>query len=330
MSTQPEGAPGRTKPDAPSWTPRLSDGAMTVVAFARAAVARHPVAAFLLIGSGVYLTAALTPPLVDAEVLPFDLPLFASLGTILGVGVAAFLVTAATGGRAAVEDLVCRSVRWRVPLRWYVIALLGVPVAATFVATALYGSHALASPPEGWPRSLAVVAAVFALQLVLFQLAEEIGWTGFLQHSLQDRYGAIKVSALVALPWAVWHLPDFFVEEGWTLANAALALVFLVVEFVSLFCARIVILWLYDRTGRSILLVAAFHASFDASISKLSYDIVPGSNAARFAILTGVVIAAATAVLVATRAHIVRPSGGRGPASDARCPSRRLTLRRVH
>jgi membrane protease YdiL (CAAX protease family) len=37
-------------------------------------------------------------------------------------------------------------------------------------------------------RALLEVAAVFVLQLVLFQLAEEIGFTGFLQHHWQDRY----------------------------------------------------------------------------------------------------------------------------------------------
>ena len=35
-------------------------------------------------------------------------------------------------------------------------------------------------------RALAELAAVFALQLVLFQLAEEIGFAGFLQHHWQD------------------------------------------------------------------------------------------------------------------------------------------------
>ena len=82
---------------------------------AKRVVADHPVAAFLIIGNGVSLASALTPPLVEAEVLPFDLPLFGSLGTILGVGPPAVVVTAATDGRAGVDDLVRRSVRWRVP-----------------------------------------------------------------------------------------------------------------------------------------------------------------------------------------------------------------------
>jgi hypothetical protein len=68
-----------------------------------------------------------------------------------------------------------------------------------------------------------------------------------------------------------------------------------------LFFARVLIVWLYDRTGRSVLLVAIFHASFDASISELSYDIIPRSDVARFLVLSGVIVTAATAVVVATR-----------------------------
>jgi CAAX protease family protein len=280
---------------------------MNLPSATRRVVARHPVAAFLIIGNGVVVGAALIPPLVEAKVLPFDLPLWGSLSTIFGVGLAAFLVTAASDGRAGVDDLVRRTLRWRVPLRWYLIALLTVPVAATLLAIALYGPHALNSPAGGWPRALAVVLAVFVLQLILFQLGEEIGWTGFLQHRLQDRYGPLKLSALVALPWAVWHLPDFFADEGWTIAQLVPALVFLLIEIVVLFFARVVIVWLYNRTGQSVLLVAVFHASFDATISKLSPHIIPDSNTVRFILLTVVVVLWALAVMVATRGQLGQP-----------------------
>jgi membrane protease YdiL (CAAX protease family) len=51
----------------------------------------------------------------------------------------------------------------------------------------IYGPGALAASSGGWLRALAEVAAVFVLQLVLFQLTEEIEFTGFLQHHWQDR-----------------------------------------------------------------------------------------------------------------------------------------------
>lgn len=66
------------------------------------------------------------------------------------------------------------------------------------------------------------------------------------------------------------------------------------------------LVWLYNRTGSSVLLVAIFHARFDASISQLSYDVVPGSNTARFLIFTGVVVALATAVIIATKVQLGR------------------------
>ena len=97
------------------------------------------------------------------------------------------------------------------------VALFTVPVGATLISLAIYGSQALAAPIGGWPRALAEVAAVLVLQLVLFQLAEEIGFTGFLQHYWQGRYHPMKLSLYVALLWAVWHLPDHFAEEGWGL-----------------------------------------------------------------------------------------------------------------
>src|SRR5688500_3965778 len=96
---------------------------MNLLTPAKDAVARHPVAAFLLIGIGAYVVVVLVPPLVDTEILPFGLPFYGVLGGILGVGLAAFVVTAATDGRAGVEDLARRSLRWRVPVRWYLLAL---------------------------------------------------------------------------------------------------------------------------------------------------------------------------------------------------------------
>lgn len=57
---------------------------------------------------------------------------------------------------------------------------------------------------------------------------------------------------------------------------------------------------------RSALLVVVWHASFDASISELSHAIIPGSDAAKILLFTGVVVLAAMAVIVATRGPVRR------------------------
>jgi uncharacterized protein len=261
---------------------------------------------FMVIGLGAgFLTAAIRP-IADAEVLPYGLPLHGFLGGVLGVGLGAFVVTAALAGRDGVVDLARRSVRWRVPVRWYLVVLFTVPVGATLISLAIYGPRALASPPGGWPRALAEVAAVFLLQLVLFQFAEEIGFTGFLQHHWQDRYHPMKLTLYVALLWALWHVPDHFAEEGWGVEALISAPVVFAIGFVSLFFARALFVWLYNRTGYSVLLVAIFHASFDAAISQLSYDVVPASNTARFLIFTAVIVVFAAAVIIATKGQLGR------------------------
>ena len=247
-----------------------------------------------------------TPPIADSAILPFDLPLHGVVGGSLGVGLAAFLVTAALSGRAGAADLGRRSLRWRVPVRWYLIGLLFVPVTATLISLVIYGTRALTTPSGGWPRALAEVAAVFVLQLGLFQLAEEIGFTGFLQHHWQDRYSPLKLTVYVALLWALWHMPDHFAEEGWGVEQLIAAPVVFAIEAVSLFFARALFVWFYIRTGFSVLLVAIFHASFDAAINQLSRDVVPALNTMRFLIFSGVIVLFGTAVIIATRGQLGR------------------------
>ncbi len=99
---------------------------------------------------------------------------------------------------------------------------------------------------ERWRACRWLARAVFLLQLVLFQLVEEIGFTGFLQHQWQDRYHPMKLALYVALLWAVWQLPDHFAEEGWGVEALISAPIVFAVEFVSLFFARALFVWLYS------------------------------------------------------------------------------------
>src|SRR5215211_7273145 len=109
-------------------------------------VARHPVLAFMLISLGIGFAAAAIPPIVDSAILPLGRPLHGVFMS-LGAGIAAFLVTAALSGRAGAADLGHRSLRWRVSVRWYLIALLSVPIGATLISLVTYGPQALVTPP---------------------------------------------------------------------------------------------------------------------------------------------------------------------------------------
>ena len=78
------------------------------------------------------------------------------------------------------------------------------------------------------------------------------------------------------------------------------------VEVVSLCFARALFVWFYNVTASSVLLVAIFHASFDASVNKLSDDVVPASNIERYLIFSVVIVLAAATVIIATKGELGR------------------------
>jgi membrane protease YdiL (CAAX protease family) len=267
---------------------------------ARGVVARHPVAAFLVIVYAINIAVALPPILTRRDLLPFDQAPYDWLGHIFGSAVPAFLVTAAALGRAGVLDLVRRCLRWRVGLRWYVLALLGMPIAAILTASAFFGTAPVNALADKWPLLFTVVLPHLLLIIVFSNVAEEIGWTGFLFARLQDRYGALKASAIVTVPFALFHLPGFVVETG----SGLLALVLLGILFIPHLASRVVVAWLYNNTNRSVLVVGLFHCAFNITSAEFGREFITTSGETMFLITSGIVILAALLIVVLTKGRL--------------------------
>ena len=258
----------RTSPQRPA--PRSALGRLT---------ARHPVVAFLVMVFAVNTAVELVPALTRRDILPFDLALYESLGPVFGVALPAFVVVGVCGGRDGVRDLRRRSLRWRVALRWYLFAFLSVPIAVLACASAVFGSSMLDVLAMKWTLLFTAVLPRLLFLIVFFIVAEEIGFTGFLQARLQDEYGPLKASVLATLPFALYHLPGLMVEMGLGLTRIHVALGYLGILAVLQMFGRVVIMWLYNATGNSVLLVGLWHSSFDATtqrfLSSQCYSTVP-------------------------------------------------------
>lgn len=61
-------------------------------------------------------------------------------------------------------------------------------------------------PGIDWVKALSGVPPTI-LVLVVFVAGEEIGWRGFLQTPLIDRFGLIPGIILLGLIWGIWHAP---------------------------------------------------------------------------------------------------------------------------
>ena len=76
------------------------------------------------------------------------------------------------------RDLARRSLRWRVPLRWYLISLLAPLLIFLIAVTILYG-FAPRSLAQNWLLLFTAFLPALAIMILLNNVAEEIGWTGF-------------------------------------------------------------------------------------------------------------------------------------------------------
>lgn len=97
------------------------------------------------------------------------------------------------------------------------------------------------------------------LIVILLTFGEETGWRGFALPLLQRRYGALAAALLMTPIWALWHLPFFFTVA--TYRNFPLPGY---VGFVfGLACGSIVLTWLYNGTGGSVLACAIWHGLYN-------------------------------------------------------------------
>ena len=176
---------------------------------------------------------------------------------VLGSAVPAFIVTALVSGKAGVRDLARRSFRWRVPLRWYLISLLA-PLLILMIAVAiLCGFAPLRALAQNWLLLFAAFLPALAIMIVLNNVAEEIGWTGFVFARFQDRHGPLRAALLTTVFFWLFHVPSFYVEtRSWATTTLALG-VFLLPHLGS----RLITGWLYNSAGSSVLIAGcSIHA----------------------------------------------------------------------
>jgi membrane protease YdiL (CAAX protease family) len=267
----------------------------------RAAAVRHPVGAFLVL---VFSITGLI------EIVPAPEAVHGSLENILGAAVPAFIVTALVAGRDGVRHLVRRSLRWHVPARWYAIALLGLPVALLVIAPALYGTAPLHALAANWPLVLTSFLPTLAFMVIVNNVAEEVGWTGFLFARLQDRHRPLTAALLAFVPFWCWHVLSFTHDTGGWLTGLLFAAFFALPQLAS----RVMTGWLYNSAGASVLIAGLFHSTFNATVHPNGFAVaVLGLPQEEMAyVVGGLVVLAAVVVAIASRGRL-----GRGTQTPA-------------
>jgi membrane protease YdiL (CAAX protease family) len=224
-------------------------------------LARHPLVFFFIIAyAGTWLFEL---PYVLSEygvgLLPYSSPVLlwtSPVSVFVGPFLAAFVMTGVTEGREGVRRFLRRFVLWRVGLRWYLFALVGVPVIAVLSVVVL------PSALESF-QGLGVLAPLPLLGIFLYALfpggalGEEPGWRGFALPRLQSLHGPLLGSLILGPLWALWHLPLFFTP--WNVLTTLNVVVFVLATT----CLAIMYTWVFNNTKGSVLMAILIHATFN-------------------------------------------------------------------
>ena len=180
--------------------------------------------------------------------------------TVWSPGLAAMLLAWRASGEAGVTGLFRSLASWRVPVRWYLIALL-LPPGNWLLALAIDRLMGQTYPLGPALLDTAFSAAAFMIPVaVIFTLpnalGEELGWRAFALPRLQDRHGPLVASVILGLFWGFWHVPAWVAwrttELSWLPMSA------MVVNTVP---SAAIFTWLFNRTNGSLLIVVLHHAS---------------------------------------------------------------------
>ena len=109
--------------------------------------------------------------------------------------------------------------------------------------------------------SISIGTAAVVLFFIL-AIGEEVGWMGYAVDPMQDQWSALTTSIILGLVTAIWHFVPL-IQMGrtliwiawWTLGSISI---------------RILTVWLYNSTGRSLFAAIVFHAMNNLSIAMFS------------------------------------------------------------
>jgi membrane protease YdiL (CAAX protease family) len=199
--------------------------------------------------------------------------------------ISALIVMGLSSGWESIQDLIARIFRWRIGFHWLLIAAFS-PVVLFFVSLVvdrvLVGNwqsiHKFGFLPE-FPGLSWYVG--WLLWIFTFGLGEEAGWRGFALPVLQRDRSARSATLILGLFWAFWHTPTFFY-------NYELSLFSVIAFFVGILSGAVVLTWLYNSTGGSLLAVILWHGSYNT--------VVAGAGGTISILVSAIIIAGAVVI----------------------------------
>jgi len=166
--------------------------------------------------------------------------------------ISAIIISGLSGGWTKIKSLLKGLLKWRVEVKWYLVAFLIMLAPLLFALIYIL----IGGESPGIDPSLTLPLLVFNLFYTLFSgpLSEELGWRGFALPRLQSRFSALLSSIILGFVWVFWHLPLYFIPPQRIAIYIFIPLVLVI---------SILMTWVYNNTSGSVLLTIMMHFSFN-------------------------------------------------------------------
>ena len=176
-----------------------------------------------------------------------------------GPFVSAILLTFWYQRGKGVLGLLKKGVNYRFAKKWWIPTILLCPliIGGSLGIAALAGENI---PELYWITDPSLILVNFFV--ILFTggpLQEEFGWRGYALPRLQSRFNALVSSIIIGFMWGLWHLPYFFIGTELTYAYG------IIPQIITAILLSILLTWLFNNTGGSILVSLLFHNMFNLS-----------------------------------------------------------------
>lgn len=176
-----------------------------------------------------------------------------------GPFVSAILLTFWYQRGKGVVGLLKKGVDYKFAKKWWLPTFLLCPliIGGALGIAALAGENI---PELYWISNPSLILVNFFV--ILFTggpLQEEFGWRGYALPRLQSRFNALVSSIIIGFMWGLWHLPYFFIGTELTYAYG------IIPQIITAILLSILLTWLFNNTGGSILVSLLFHNMFNLS-----------------------------------------------------------------
>ncbi len=188
--------------------------------------------------------------------LPMNLPVVALVTFVPAL--AASIVMYRRRGANGIKELWKRAVDYKkIKNRiWYLPALLLPPVIyfLSYVAMRVTGL-----PLPDLINVPILLVPVFFVMFFIGDTGEELGWSGYALDPMQNRWGALKASFILGVVWATWHAIPFMLTHN--------PVSWVIWQSLRTIAVRIIIVWIYNNTGKSVFATTLNHVTENISWS---------------------------------------------------------------